>query len=141
MEVKEWLDQVFTVDKELKALNELRQKSFSLATKTTSSMNSEGLSSSSSNSKEDAVIKYISVANEIEQKIKELASLKCDIYFAISQINDATLRTVLIYRYIELKKWKDIEKLMSYSERQLNRLHSKALYQIKPKGEHYCSPR
>lgn len=50
-----------------------------------------------------------------------------DINYRINQLENEDERDVLFYRYIKDKRWWEIAELMGYSERQVHRLHGKAL--------------
>lgn len=49
----------------------------------------------------------------------------------IEQIDNEDEKDVLIFRYIELKKWQDIAIKMKVSQRQVHRIHSQALKNFK----------
>ena len=48
----------------------------------------------------------------------------------IASVSDPTARDLLLYRYRDALPWQTITKIMLYSERQVLRLHKKALEQF-----------
>ena len=59
-----------------------------------------------------------------------------DIEKRINQLRNEDERDVMFYRYIKDKRWWEIAELMGYSERQIHRLHGKAIAHIElPKKE------
>lgn len=66
---------------------------------------------------------------------KQIKAYK-DIEKRINQIENEDERDVMFYRYIKDKRWWEIAELMGYSERQIHRLHGKAIAHIElPKKE------
>ena len=58
----------------------------------------------------------------------------------VNKLDDATLRTILILRYLNFRTWEMIACKMNYSYMQICRLHSKALNLIKDVIECYIAP-
>lgn len=78
-----------------------------------------------------AVDKLIEKQKETNAKIDELVAAKEEIDAAIDTVQDATLRTLLRYRYICGLTWEEIAVKMHYSYMHICRLHGKALMQVK----------
>ncbi len=76
----------------------------------------------------NAAIRLAEAKRELESDIKKLVDILHEITFLINSVNDLSLRTILFERYINLKKWDEIAKILRYSTRQTIRLHKKALY-------------
>lgn len=59
--------------------------------------------------------------------VRELIKIEC----AINKLNISTERILIRKRYIDGKMWEDIANDMGYSLRQIHRLHSSALINLK----------
>ena len=64
---------------------------------------------------------------ELAQKRLELNAAKVESTHWIERIADPDLRTVLLLRYVELRKWEDIAMIMCMSERWVYLKHGEAL--------------
>lgn len=84
------------------------------------------------NGSEDRFIAYAEYSRIIDERIDELYAVKCEIFKAISRIEDGTLRTLLELRYLSFKTWEEIAVEMSYSYvHVVHNLHPQALKKIK----------
>lgn len=62
------------------------------------------------------------------QKARYLRIKKCmEICDRIEQLCNEDEKDVLMYRYIRLMKWEEIENKMKFCRRQVNRIHNRAL--------------
>ena len=109
-------------------LQRLRELSYSLS--------GNGTSQNASRESHDApyvniVNKIITFEKQIEREINELIDLKIKIHNAIGSIKDTTEKLVLRYKYIEKKSEEEIAEIMSYSPKQIGRIHSDALRKLK----------
>lgn len=89
-------------------------------------------------------IKASSIASKVENKALDLVSLKKDIDLhnvkieelkkeiacVIDKLEDDTSKNLLRLRYLEFRKWRDVEYVLNYSEQHIHRLHNKALKEI-----------
>ena len=79
----------------------------------------------------DYVAKLDSLEEELYQEgVKQVESYK-EIDYKISEVNNEDERDVLFYRYIKGKNFWEISQIMDYSERQIRRIHRKAIENIK----------
>ena len=79
----------------------------------------------------DYVAKLVSLEEELYQEgIKQVESYK-EIDYKISEVHNEDERDVLFYRYIKGKNFWEISQIMDYSERQIRRIHRKAIENIK----------
>ena len=84
------------------------------------------------NGSEDRFIAYAEYSRIIDERIDELYAVKCEIFKAISRIEDGTLRTLLELRYLSFKTWEEIAVEMNYSYKHVvHGLHPKALKKVK----------
>jgi hypothetical protein len=66
----------------------------------------------------------------INQRRIDIINNRREIENSINNVDKAELRTLLYKRYINGMKWENVAVEMSYSWKQVHRLHSKALEQI-----------
>lgn len=69
--------------------------------------------------------------DELEAKRTELAALRREIGAAIDAVPNLTLQRLLYLRYIDSLRWEQIAVELSYSYKQVLRLHGKALALVK----------
>lgn len=131
MTAKEWLDRGRKLDEEINQLLQSQQEALTRATKTTCVSDGEKVQTSQSNTSESEFINYASYSDMIDKRIDELYAIKQEILAAVMKLEDGTLRTLLIARYINFHTWERIAYDMHYSYRQVCRLHGKALNKIK----------
>ena len=101
------------------------------------SMNNDGMPHGS---KTSDLSEYAAKLTEKEERlyIEGMEQIKAykDIEKRINQLRNEDERDVMFYRYIKDKRWWEIAELMGYSERQIHRLHGKAIAHIElPKKE------
>lgn len=73
---------------------------------------------------------FMDVCGDIEKEIAVLRARMRDVSEAISCLPDVKERELLELRYLNGQKWADIAKRLGVEERQLRRLHDKALENI-----------
>jgi len=98
----------------------------------------ERVQSDSSNSQEQRQITYSMITIEVEKTKEKIAQLIRPRLDVINKIDDSTLRVILLERYINQKRWNEIEDKLSYSHAGMMKLHLRALDEISPlipKGE------
>ena len=81
------------------------------------------------NHQEDLAIYHIELQERYRAKMEELAAEQLAIEQAIESL-EPTARMLMRYRYIDGLKWEDICVTMSYSWRQMHRLHGEALKKL-----------
>lgn len=131
MTVKEWLNRGYKLDKEINALLNEQSAALTRATGSTCGTNAERVQTSRRNTTEDRFINYASYSELIDNRIDELYAIKQEILSAISKVNDAVLRTLLIEKYVNFHTWEQIACNMNYSYvHVVHNLHPKALNAI-----------
>ena len=101
-ECKEWLSRARKTDEEINALIAEQERALTNATSTVAQSGSEKVQTSNVNTSEHK-----------------------------NELDDATLRTILILRYLNFQTWEMIACRIHYSYKQVCRLHGKALNLIK----------
>lgn len=77
-----------------------------------------------------AAVEVAELTDKLNEKIHQAVKMQQEIKELIGTIDDATLRQLMIYRYIHGKKWEEIAVLMDYDYRWILRLHEKALCKL-----------
>lgn len=136
MTTKEWLSRGRSLEMEIRQLKEQRERALDDATAITVG-NSERVQGSKANGQERKMVQYADYSMMIKQKLDELYQVKEEIFHAICQVEDGTLRTLLIGRYINGKTWEQIAVDMCYSYSQtVKYLHPRALHAIECHIDH-----
>jgi len=84
----------------------------------------------------DAVIKIVSLQEEINQDINALVELKHQIMSVINAVPNVEYQTLLEKRYLCFVTWEQIAVDMSYSMQHIHRMHSAALKEITVPTKH-----
>lgn len=133
MTTKEWLNRGFKINKEIEQLIEARQNAENLACNVVSNVNNERISINSRNTNEDRFINVADYSLVLHRRINQLLEVQKEIVKAISGVENSTLRTILIARYINFKTWDEISEELNYDTdcKYIFKLHRKALKEIK----------
>ena len=131
MTAKEYLSQAYKIDNDINSKLEQVASLRDLATKATSTMSDmPGSPNRNIHKMEDAIVKIITLEDEINSDIHELISLKADITHMIKRVAKRAERTILEKRYLCFDTWEQISVDMGYSIQHTFRLHDKALKEI-----------
>ena len=128
--VKEWLERGRLLDVQINALIEERDRLFELATQSTLKTGEVRVQFSHQNCAEMSMVRYTHYSLQIDKLIDELVAVKREILITVAQVSDARFRTLLELRYISFYSWEKIAEEMSYTPRQIHRLHKKALDKV-----------
>ena len=79
----------------------------------------------------DLMVKLEDLQTQIADAITESCRIKLEIEEALWKLEDAEEARVLRFRYIYFAKWEEISKTMSYSRKQIQRIHQKAIQNLK----------
>ena len=130
MEVKEYLEQAFWIDRNINLDIELvKDMKSSLCGR--SSLSECGHSSSKSNSTEKTLVKIVDFEKRINDEIDMLINKKIEIESNINCLESWKHREVLKRRYVMLMTWDEIAKSMNYSKQHVQRLHKSALQKMR----------
>lgn len=130
MNVKEWLNRGFKLNKEIEQLLEAKQKALDLACNVVPNSNGEKIKGSTGNSTENKMIRYADYSKQLTDKINCLLEINKEIVETISKVDDTTLRCILTARYINFKTWEAISNDLNIDLRWIYRLHNRALSAI-----------
>lgn len=128
MTTKEWLMRAWRIDREIDLLMDARRRALERATSTTAAPRDVRVSGNSGGNPMDT---YAALSEQIDRRVDELARVKAEVLEAIERVPNTTHRQLLIERYINCKTMESIAVEMNYSWRQINRLHGRALQEIK----------
>ena len=134
-ECKEWLSRARKTDEEINALILEQERALTNATSTVAQSGSEKVQTSNVNTSENKFISYAAYSELIDKRIDRLYEIKKEILENVNKLDDATLRTILILRYLNFQTWE-----MIYGYRHILRLHGNALIEIKNVIECHIEP-
>ena len=132
MKSKEYLQQLklldMKIDQKLKQKEDLRQ--ITQATGALDYSKDRVQTSPSGDSLSNAVIKYLSLEEEIDRQIDQFVDLKNQIINQIQGLKDVNYVQVLFKRYVEYKKLEVIAVEMDYTYPYVRALHGYALQEF-----------
>ena len=116
------------IDRKLKEVGRLRSK----LTRVTEVYSTEPRGGGTIYGKtEEILAKIVDLENEIDADIDRLVAIRDGIKTIIEAVEDDRERLLLQYRYLDGKTFEKIAVEMHYSWRQIHRLHSRALTNLK----------
>ena len=80
---------------------------------------------------EEAIIKLLTVEEEILRDTDELTRVIRSIQSSINDVPDSSCRLILEMRYLAFMKWEDIASELGWTERNVFYVHGKALRMVK----------
>ena len=80
---------------------------------------------------EEAMIKLLTVEEEILRDTDELTRVMRSIQCSINDVPDSSCRLILEMRYLAFMKWEDIASELGWTERNVFYVHGKALRLVK----------
>lgn len=129
MTAKEYLNQAYRVydliESNKRQIQELRDRSTNITVNL-----SEKVKGGKPVSIAATVEKIVELESVINADTDRLTDLMLEIRTTITQVLDANERLVLSLRYLEFKKWNDIAKIMHINQRQVYRIHGRALKNV-----------
>ena len=128
-EAKYLLQKIAFLDAEINSLIREHESVKSTLLKATDYSN-EPVATTKRNTSEDKLIKLADKSSEIDVKIDELVDFKITMGDYISQLEDERHRVILRERYINGLSFREIAKIVGYTERHLHRIHGEALVEF-----------
>ena len=130
MTTKEWLMRAWRIDREIDLLIDARRRALERATSVTSVPRDVHVTGSQPRGIRP-MDTYAALSEQIDRRVDELAQVKAEILAAIEQVQDGTLRQLLMERYIHCRTWEQVAVDMHYSYSQVVKyLHPAALHAI-----------
>lgn len=136
--VKSWLNKVYEVTKkELAAKIEVRDRLFGSITSGAVDYSKDRVQNSSTSGQEVKTVAYAAAAEDVDKVNDKIAGLIMERMKLINMVSGSAHRTVLIQRYINTKKWKEIAESMNYSVSHCKKIFDEAIKKITPIVEDY----
>ena len=128
MKAKDFLNQAYLLDQQIKSKSEQVQSLNELATSCTATMTGMPHNPNRGTSRmADAVCKIVDLQESIAADMKELVELKAEIIATIKAVECVEYQLILEKRYISGKSWPEIAVDLGYKMRHLYKLHDEAL--------------
>ena len=128
MNAKDFLNQAYLLDQQIKSKSEQIQSLNELATSCTATMTGMPHNPNRGTSRmADAVCKIVDLQESIAADMKELVELKAEIIATIKAVECVEYQLILEKRYISGKSWPEIAVDLGYKMRHLYKLHDEAL--------------
>lgn len=128
MNAKEYLSQAFQLDQRINSKLEQVSVLRDLALKTTSVLQDDKVQSTKQRSPmENALVKLMSLEEEINDDIDQLIDLKRELTTFVAEIDNPSHRLLFEFRYLGGSNWEEVAAIMGYDVRWVYRLHRKAL--------------
>lgn len=135
MTPKEYLQQVFNVNKEVESLLNEYDKS-NIVNLSASKLKKVVVDSKEvSNPTEDTILKRYEYGSNILEKVHELTNLKIKISGEIDELEERNYRILLRERYLNCSGWLDIAEHMNYDPSWIYRMHGDALEAFEEKHQ------
>lgn len=127
-DVKEYLNKVRTIDKEIDAKEEIKEQMRKRLVNVKATQYREiDVVGGERKTSEDRILDYIEYSEQINELIDKLIDVKMTVVEEIENIDDGLYRTLLTERYINNKNWDDVAGILGYDSRHTLRLHNDAL--------------
>ena len=124
---KEYLMQIYDLNKEIDSKLSERQEIMSTLVKSTDTSKESIRTLDVGRPTEETVLRLMQYNDQANNYIDELADLKIQIAEEIMQLENGNHRMVLRERYIKCKKWEEVAVEQGYDLRWIYRLHGNAL--------------
>lgn len=131
MTAKEWLGRGWKLNREIDALERAKRRAYDRCISATVQGNGQPTGKGGQAS-DGGMSRYADFAAMVDQRIDRLIDIKRETLAVIDQVEDSTLRTLLVHRYINFEHWEQIAVDMHYSWRQIMRMHGQALHTAEP---------
>lgn len=127
MTAKEYLSQLIHLERLIEAKRLECERLDAMSKKVTSVLSDCKVDNSDRVANEDIVIRVIELKKDISEQMKVYAELQAKISKEIDAIKDIRYRSLLIMRYMNGLKFREISEKMSYGTRWVLILHREAL--------------
>lgn len=129
MNAREFLSQAYQIDKRIEAKTDEIEHIRARLTKATAQLT--GMPRGGGSDWTDVDIKVLDLEEQLKADFTQLCDVKARIAAAINEVQDASLRTLLQFRYQDYYSFERIAVMMSYSWRHTLRLHKAALKAVR----------
>ena len=126
----EYLSRYRKLGKRIEQLSTERAMWLSRACKTTHTISDMPKAKNGKQGNSGELEKYVEIGEEITRELQKLHRMRREIRSIISTLEDDTLQTLMMYRYISGMTFEQIAVKMNYSYVHVCRLHGQALSKI-----------
>lgn len=126
MNVKEFLNQARVIDIRIRSRLGQLETLKSMAERTTAAL-TDLPGTKNVHHREDVMAELMDSEAEIQEDLSQLMKTRREVTNVIKRVPDLYQRTVLEERYLRLKPWERISKIIKYSLPQTYRIHEQAL--------------
>lgn len=131
-DAKGYLNRNYRTEERIRTKKDRIERLIAIATSTSTELKQVVVYTGPSNKVEKCMIEAIDLEAEIREEIRSLVLIQHETAEAIKVlIEDITLREILEKRYLGGKRWEEIAVEMNYAYRWVQRLHARALKQMK----------
>lgn len=131
MSARAFMEQVINAQRRITQMQQRAQHYRELAMRSTSSMQAVRVGGTAERSKvEDGACAWMDICRDIEDHAQRLRETIRKTSEVIERLSDPMEREVLELRYLSGLRWEEIGRRMMYDERQVRRIHVKALEHV-----------
>ena len=131
MSARAFMERVMNAHRRIKSMQQRAQQYRALALRSTSAMQAVRSGGTDARSKvEDGACAFMDISQDIEEQARQLRELIRQTTEVIERLSDPVEREVLELRYLSGLRWEEIGRKMIYDERQVRRIHVKALEHV-----------
>ncbi len=127
MTAKEYLRDVYEVNKKINAKLDYIERLETIATKMTPSLQVDKVQTSKTETNEDTIIKLIGAREELRKLVDDHFEIQKKAIEMINKLEDGVLQEILIYRYLFAMSFTEIANKLNYSHSHIKNLHNKAI--------------
>ena len=131
MSARAFMERVINANRRIRNMQQQAQRYRDMAMRSTSTMHAVRTGGTDARSKvEDGTCAFMDISRDIEEQARQLREIIRQTSEIIGRLSDPVEREVLELRYLSGLRWEDIGRRMIYDERQVRRIHVKALEHV-----------
>ena len=131
MSARAFMERVINANRRIRNMQQQAQRYRDMAMRSTSTMQAVRTGGTDARSKvEDGTCAFMDISRDIEEQARQLREIIRQTSEIIGRLSDPVEREVLELRYLSGLRWEDIGRRMIYDERQVRRIHVKALEHV-----------
>ena len=131
MSARAFMERVTNAHRRIREMQQRAQRYRELAMRSTSAMQAVRAGGTTARSKvEDGTCAFLDISEDIEEQAQKLREIIRQTSEIIDRLSDPMEREVLELRYLSGLRWEEIGRKMNYDERQVRRIHVKALEHV-----------
>ena len=133
-QAKAWLNRNYEISLEVQAIKRRLERLNADLEKVTRPLKLKEVveANNPGNSQEDRMVDYIELSEDLSKRLMNLIRLDEQTMKVINQVESATLRTILIERYVNRLSWRKMVDVLHYEQSRLFDYHRQALDAVLP---------